>query len=595
MGISKFNGQLVKNMAIRYEDAKIGTYPTTNSGLMIDLNDLLHFFSQKVYLYGNSFKNPTPKQIKFRDSKTESQLEDLYIKSILNRLDYYLDEFEPEDYFIVVVDGPAPLAKIQQQRMRRFSSPPTGSTYGFDCAKLSPGTELMEKIHLAIKAWFYDKASKDKLPTLASYSSHHEPGEGEHKMIQILLNNRKDIFNGDPKGLHAICGQDSDLLMLGTLIPYKNVVWYREDRDKEIRTGSPDAEIRMVDAFKKEVYKNFMRDKTEVDYVLSYFLFGNDFIPKNPAFYQAEDTMKDISKAYATNGKRLVDLKTGKIIRRNFLDFLEKFVPMEQANLDMAAATYNGSKQLKYPILTENTKTLKNRRIVVDLEGFKQDWYQRTFDTYNEMACKECEGSKGYTETKYTDPEVFMRDMMEHYLEMLQWNLDYYRGRKISWNFQYKFYFSPLLSDVAMLPREGDIARHYDDWKDESSIVRQLMMISHPGKVKDFIPKTHHGLLTNPIIKEMSPGAPIFFEDGETKKNSYLFKTILPLVTHDMYENIISEHKISIPSRMEVHLSPGDIYIKDLEVSDDSADVIPGSHTKIRSHEKFAWAKSIVS
>ena len=61
MGISKFKVQLLKNAKVTSLDAKPGVYPEKVSGLMIDLNDLLHFYAQKTYHYG-SFKNPTPIQ-----------------------------------------------------------------------------------------------------------------------------------------------------------------------------------------------------------------------------------------------------------------------------------------------------------------------------------------------------------------------------------------------------------------------------------------------------------------------------------------------------------------------------------------------------
>lgn len=586
MGIPKFWGTLIRNLKIRAEDFKPGTFPSKISGVMIDMNDLLYFSVSSVYLTP-PFK-PNPKKINYRNSRTEKQLHDLVIKTIVNRLDMYLEVFEAEDYFILSVDGPAPLAKIAQQRIRRFNvsgDPKDPNIPYFDTAMLSPGTEMMEKIHLGIKKWFDHNIIKDRFPRFASYSSFHEPGEGEHKMIQILLRNKDLIYPSgkEPEGLHMICGQDSDLLMLGSLIPYNNVVWNREDRDKEALSGAPDSNFIMVDPFKRGIYKSFMRDRTDIDFVLSYFVFGNDFIPKNPVLKHAGDTLQHLSDAYRKNGKRLVDLKTGKIIRSNFIGFLSHFESLEQENLNEVARKYNPSKQLPYDILMKNYKEAegKGNRKEVDIESFKQDWYQRMFNNYNEHACKSCQGKP------YDDPEEFMKDMMENYLEMLQWNLDYYLGNKVSWNFQYRFYFAPLLSDVGSLSPEGEIKRNIDDWKEDSSILRQLIMISHPSKIRSFIPSKFYPILEEESVKELSPDKPVFFMDGNTKDQAHLFTSILPLVSQEVYEEAISKHRSSIPERMEVHHNPSDIYIKDLTPKS-------RSRTVKMTYDKFTWSDKLL-
>lgn len=557
--------------------------------------------AEKTYLYGDKFK-PTPATLKVRDRCSDSQLEDRFIKEILKRLDFYLTTFTPEDYFIVAVDGPVPLAKIAQQRIRRFGDgppkpkPPGVPKSRFDSALISPGTEVMENIHKSLKKWFYQRASEDKLPRFASYSSFHEPGEGEHKMVQMLMNSNlyKDQH---PDGMHMLCGQDSDLLMLGTLIPFKNVVHYREDREKEALSGNIEADMFMVDMWKDHISRNFLRDNIEVDFVLAYFTFGNDFMPKNPTLYRADETLKNISEAYIRNGKRLVHPKTGKINREYFLRFLSFFDKIEQANLDMQAATFNPKYQLPFPILTNNTRKLQNGRISVDIEGFKRDWYERALQTYNEMAFLICGGGPLCEKVRYSDIEVFKEDMIENYLQMLQWNLDYYLGRTVDWNFQYQFYFTPILSDVANSSPVGDILRRSDDiWKSQSSILRQIIMISHPAKIRDFIPKQYYRFLQDPAIQRVSPDGPIIFYDGKREeKDSHIFIRILPLVTHDYFEEVLKDFKGSLPERMQVSFDPPDVYIKDSDKIESEDNYLPGSNTRVLSAKKIVWTSSVVS
>lgn len=593
MGIPQFNGQLIKQMLIEYKDARPGMFPAYVSGMLIDLNDILHFFSQKTHYYG-AF-SASPAEAKAYAKKTDAELQELFISRVLSRLDMYLEEMSPTEYFIVAVDGPVPLAKIAQQRIRRFGAGGKKSSPRFDNASLSPGTPIMEAMHLRLEAWFKERSEQERLPPFACYSSHHEPGEGEHKMVQILLRNQKRI--PPCKGMHFVCGQDSDLVMLGTLLPFKNVVHYREDRDHEAKHGVPDANIIMVDLFKRFVYKSFLRDKTDVDFVLTYFVFGNDFIPKNPALVRADSTMKDLSTAYIRNGKRLVDLKTGKIIRENFINFLKYFTPLEKSNLDQAAFMYNPKVQTPYPILTKNTFKSKSGRIEINLEGFKKDWYSRAMECYNTCTKMVYPDDKSLL---YTDMDEFKRDMFENYLEMLQWNLDYYLRRDVAWNFQYKFYFAPLMSDLAELDPSGEILRPIDNWKEESSIVRQLIMISHPAKVQEFIPKSYHPVLMNEEIKRVSPNEPIKFMDGKKSDKEHLHTIILPLADHKYYEDIVSKYRKYLEPRFKVNLRYPDVYIN--EVKSGTAGTVhsindgcpPGSHTKVLTSEKFPWTDEMI-
>lgn len=561
MGIPKFFGQLITKRKLKYEDAPSGTFPEEISGLMIDLNDLLHFFAAKVYLYGD-FKSADPKKNKRVQKMSDEQLEKEFIDNIVARLEYYLENYEPSEYFIVAVDGPAPLAKIAQQRIRRIGGGPNKTTDRFDSASLSPGTQLMEKIHLRLKDWFRETfgSPRDGLPQFASYSSHHEPGEGEHKMISILLRN-KSKMDLKKRGLHVMCGQDSDLIMLGTLLPLQDVVHYREDRKEEVKTGQITPENYMVDLFKNYIYSLFRRKGMDSDFILMYFMFGNDFVPKNPALDNASYTADDLARAYITNGKKLIDNKTGAIYRDRFIDFLSLFEETEIVNLDTIAAAYNPKIQPPYPILTKNI-VKKNGKIIVDVDGFKHDWYMRAMETYNNLS----EGAP------YDDLDVFVRDMCEDYLRILQWNLDYYqRRRDVAWNFQYSYFFAPFLSDVGKLPREGEIQRMRDSWEKESSILRQLIMISHPAKIRSFIPNRFHNLLENPLIVAKTPEEAVVFVDGKGKyyaqgrmvSTEHLRITVLPLVSQDSYSEVIDGNSESLPSRMKVHFRYPDYYIQD--------------------------------
>ncbi len=587
MGILKFHGQLIKHLGIEYHNAPTGSVPTRVSGMMIDLNDLLHFFAQMVFQYGD-FENIKP----IPASKSNADLEKEMIKRLLGRLDFYLEEISPEDYFIAAVDGPAPLAKIQQQRKRRYEGGGKMTTDRFDSAYLSPGTELMEKIHLALERWFQQRYKEKRLPPFACYSSFHQPGEGEHKMIEILLRNERkiaEVSGAREAGLHLIAGQDSDLLMLGSMMPQRYVIHYREDRKEEAKTGEPTATLLLVDLFRSYVYKSFLRDRCILDYVLAYFVFGNDFIPKNPALTDAVVTMNDLSKAYIQNGKRLVDNKTGKINRSSFISFLQYLAPVEIDNLKVRATEYDPKKDGPFPLLVKNIpptkKSGEGRQKVLDVDGFKKDWYKRCFDCYQLL------NEHNPNQPKYISVEEMKQDMMENYFEMLQWNLDYYmRNKNISWNFQYRFFFPPFLSDLALLPSEGEIPRRHDETRKDVSILRQLLMIIHPKRIEDFVPKQYALLLDEKPLKNFSPAQPMFFEDGHPARSRHQYVSLLPLVDNESYDKeIFKLYHSEPPARLRVKDILPVIYVSSVEGKKNE------EMPKIISTAKYEWTDEIVN
>ena len=105
---------------------------------------------------------------------------------------------------------------------------------------------------------------------------------------------------------------------------------------------------------------------------------------------------------------------------------------------------------------------------------------------------------------------------------MLQWNLDYYlRKKDVSWNFQYKFFFPPFISDLALLPEEGHIFSQIDSTKKDASILRQLLMIIHPKRIDDHVPAPYNALIRGNALSKFSPDKPIFYPDGNTIKSKH--------------------------------------------------------------------------
>lgn len=115
----------------------------------------------------------------------------------------------------LAVDGVVPMAKIRQQRLRRFKSVwmaarerefgvrgPTDETW--DTNSITPGTEFMERLSGALR-----QLCEARGPGWM-FSGAEEPGEGEQKLMAWVRSRAADI----PAASVAVYGLDADLILL---------------------------------------------------------------------------------------------------------------------------------------------------------------------------------------------------------------------------------------------------------------------------------------------------------------------------------------------------------------------------------------------
>ena len=141
MGIPALFGFLSKH----YSDIIINDKPLIDN-IYFDLNCLIHPQCQKIVK-----ENPNWNNI--------NHLEDLMIKQIKEYLTQLITYINPQKLVYISIDGNAPLAKIKQQRDRRFKSAKdkeyiqnlkkqfdmsTTSIWDTNC--ITPGTTFMKKL-----------------------------------------------------------------------------------------------------------------------------------------------------------------------------------------------------------------------------------------------------------------------------------------------------------------------------------------------------------------------------------------------------------------------------------------------------------------
>ena len=160
--------------------------------------------------------------------KTPTNMNTVY-NDICKKIDKYIETCDVQNRIIVAFDGVAPVAKLEQQRTRRFKTTLLSkltkelkddkSESKFDTTCITPGTEFMTSMCKYIKNYY--KSNKKIILSLSD-----EAGEGEHKIFDYIRNNF--IYHTNTTTL--IYGLDADLIMLclNHLDVCPNIYLYRE-------------------------------------------------------------------------------------------------------------------------------------------------------------------------------------------------------------------------------------------------------------------------------------------------------------------------------------------------------------------------------
>ena len=427
MGIPAYFSYLIKN------------YNSIINNLNKLNKEILHF-----YLDSNSIIYDALHSVEFNNNNYEEQV----IKYTCEKIDYYIQLIKPTKSIFIAFDGVAPVAKLEQQRTRRYKSqfieqvnkeilPEYKKT--FDRCAITPGTNFMTKLCKQIKNHF-SKPSKYNVDKIF-ISCSDEPGEGEHKIYQHIRNNSNDETS-------IVYGLDADLIML-TLnhLKYNNNLYlFRETPEfiKSIDKSLNPNELYLLNIPKlkhiiSEHFSNNSNNDTCSNYIFLCFFLGNDFLPHFPALNIRTNGIKNLNDSYlnvVTNNNLIENdsLNWGEIknLVKDLSNYEEDFIIEEYAIRNKFKKRHFNPDDPKYLEERFNNLPILDMKIEEYIDPYKPNWQHRYYDKLFNI-----EYDKN-----------LIKNICINYLEGLEWTFKYYNTGCPDWTWYYKYHYPPLLEDL---------------------------------------------------------------------------------------------------------------------------------------------------
>lgn len=352
-----------------------------------DMKTIRHV--NNFYLDSNSLIYDAVKNNPTYDKTKQTEYENELINMVCAKIDFYVDTLQPRDCVFIAFDGVAPVAKLSQQRDRRYKSWYTsqiqrdieGSAYkeSWNTSAITPGTEFMKKLNTCVSE-YYENKNKNKNKTNAAssvsaptyiVSSSMESGEGEHKIFEYIR--KYPEHHNSPDTTTLIYGLDADLIMLTLnhlhITNNKNMYLFRDtpefiksidsslDANCDYLLDIPELATAIVEYMQEQgiiiggcIKKDTPTTPTPTptqdamklqtnrikDYIFLCFLLGNDFLPHFPAVNIRTGGINILLNVYREtlgkeNTKFLINMGTNSIQWKNFHEFIVNIAKSEDA------------------------------------------------------------------------------------------------------------------------------------------------------------------------------------------------------------------------------------------------------------------------
>ena len=487
----------------KYKDSNILVYHNNIQRpdyLLIDTNCLIHPKAMEIANKYPDLDYPT--------------LEKLMFKNIVEYIEFLIDYTKPKKGVHISIDGVAPMAKIKQQRLRRYKSLKEKELWemikkkhgkeissSWSNTAITPGTQFMYDLDLYIKKWSLNKKN-------IIYSSYRDPGEGEHKLLQYIKDN-------DNNNNYVLYGLDADLIFLSLLTPNKVFLLRETVEFKQLKQDTQEKMTYVdINQMKIAIYKTMVDSNPEYnrsniinDFIFLCFMIGNDFLPHLHALNIRSNGIELIMENY----KKILDSTKTYILNEKY-----------EINSKIFYEIISNLANIEHELLEKayNTK-IYNRCISLDpYEKEVSDIENLNFPINDPIKIGKGEFSE-YRKRYYkhywsSDIETEAKKAVEEYFIGIKWTTKYYFKKCPSWEWFYPYDNPPFIQDIKKYYKNFSSIKL--DLGKPLEPIMQLFIVT-PRKLSYLLPKSLQDVIND---------------------NSHYMKKIFP---DDWEQDLINKHK----------------------------------------------------
>ena len=456
-----------------------------------------------LYLDSNSIIYDSLRSINIDDYEDTNAFEQSLYEAVCAKIEEYIDVIQPTQRVFIAFDGIAPVAKLKQQKSRRYRSKfiehvtreIEGTTSkSWDSASITPGTSFMSGLDDYVSTHFNEYMKHNDI--IIKYSGANEVGEGEHKLFDYIRTH-KDYHS---KTTTFIYGLDSDLIMLclNHLHISKHIYLFRESPDfasslnEEVESNVhcyldinqlSDGILRELGVYNTHSTQN-KKDKIS-DYIFISFMLGNDFMPHFPALNIRTNGIPILLETYKNLIKPHQSIcKNNSIQWKLFKKLMEELSKHEFMYIKNEYKLRNKWEQRPLVMKTTEDKLKKFNELPFrcrDTEHFidpySHGWQHRYYKKLFHMEIN----------------NTYKKQICVNYLEGMEWTLKYYSDGCVNYRWCYNYDYPPLLEDLVKYVPTLDVEMIDTDYSTISSTT-QLAYV---------LPKQSLHLLPRPLQERL--------------------------------------------------------------------------------------------
>lgn len=567
MGIPEFFAWWRNQYYTQMVHRRLPQHYTQPAILYLDMNGILHVESRKVVSkWTGTLDSPS---LKYHIRKS--------ITNVINRI---IRVVKPTTYVYMAIDGPAPYAKMVQQRSRRYKSVYRTKEINklkkkhqlpiqpvWDSNQITPGTEFMLDIGSYLKR-YYQKANwltqfSPKLQIIISDAQ--VPGEGEHKAMEHLRAYKNANKNWNEPVV--VYGLDADLIMLSLVSHHEPMFLIRES--EEVSYKERPGEYRYIDmqVIKKGLLERINEELTGMfdsrrlidDFIFYSFLLGNDFVPSIPSLRIREKGLNLVIKSYAkvlsTYNEYLV--LDNQSINIPFLTMLLSELLIDSEKRLSKFRILDEKPTMDYESYLKRLEMRKRKRnvrrnIQVYIDPFEKDVYNleklipRPKD---EIKLGRRNYRSRYYKKRFNISPRQSKMICQQYLNIMRWTLAYYKQGCVDWRYAFKYEYAPFLKDLVSYLKSKSCKFDPSPFPFNVDVsltpFEQLMVVLPPQSCSEFVPKAYSNLMSTKKLSKFYPKEVTL--DCSNKRFMWQCPPILP---HLDLKILLEElEKVELPKR----------------------------------------------